>query len=638
MKLIEEDIKLPDFELKAEIDCESGLINGEIDPDTKKKKERDQWGNGIEFLFSCIAMSVGLGNIWRFPAQALENGGGAFLIPYLIVLLVLGKPVYYLEMLVGQFSSRGTIKVFDLCPAMRGLGYSQTIACGVVSTFYAAILGLTFRYFFASFNAPLPWTECLPQWSNENQTCISASEMIKVYGAQKGVVGSASFYFGDVIFHAATNLDNGIGIPDWKLGLCVLLAWTLITTILAKGVHSSGKASYFLAIFPYVVMFVLLIRACTLPGAVNGIKYFFMPQWDKLLDGKVWYAAVTQVFFSLTICFGNILMYASYNKFSYNIYRDVNIVTGLDTFTSIMSGTVVFGILGHLAEVTGVDDIKHVVKDGAGLAFISYPDAIAKFGWYPQIFAVIFFLMLLTLGIGSNVGISSCIMTAIRDQFPNLKSWKVAICIGVVSCSISFIYITPGGLFMIDIADFFGATFVAFLLAIAEIITIAWIYGVNRICKDAEFMLGIKTGYYWRICWGLITPSFMATVLVYYLSTLDWSNPIAIERDDTTGEVLIPFPTGYKIIGYCLTSLIVLQVPVWMVIAIMQQKSTTLVEKIFDAFKPTADWGPRDPDLRVKYLKYLKEVEYNDNSFRLIFIEKGLTQGFIFYVKKKLFG
>lgn len=100
---------------------------------------------------------------------------------------------------------------------------------------------------------------------------------------------------------------------------------------------------------------------------------------------QVWYAAVTQVFFSLTICFGNILMYASYNKFSYNIYRDVNIVTGLDTLTSVMSGTVVFGILGHLAEVTGVEDIKHVVKDGAGLAFISYPDAIAKFGWYLQV-------------------------------------------------------------------------------------------------------------------------------------------------------------------------------------------------------------------------------------------------------------
>lgn len=218
---------------------------------------------------------------------ALANGGGAFLIPYLVVLIVLGKPVYYLEMLIGQFSSRGTIKVFDLCPAMRGLGYSQTIACAVVSTFYAAIVGVTFLYFFASFSDTLPWTECAPEWSSENVSCISATKMAQVYENATGVIGSASAYFSNVVFHVADNLDNGIGYPDRKLAVCVILSWTLIIIILAKGVHSSGKISYFLAIFPYIVMFILLIRAITLPGAINGIKYFFTPQWDKLLDGKV---------------------------------------------------------------------------------------------------------------------------------------------------------------------------------------------------------------------------------------------------------------------------------------------------------------------------------------------------------------
>ena len=81
---------------------------------------RDEWGKGIEFLLSCIAMSVGLGNVWRFPFTALENGGGAFVIPYIIVLVLVGKPIYFLEMLIGQFSSRGSVKVYDLSPAMRG--------------------------------------------------------------------------------------------------------------------------------------------------------------------------------------------------------------------------------------------------------------------------------------------------------------------------------------------------------------------------------------------------------------------------------------------------------------------------------------------------------------------------------------
>lgn len=97
-------------------------ISTDNDPPPKHKPmpERDTWGKGIEFLLSCIAMSVGLGNVWRFPFTALDNGGGAFLIPYLVVLFLVGKPIYYLEMIIGQFSSRGSVKVFDLCPAMRG--------------------------------------------------------------------------------------------------------------------------------------------------------------------------------------------------------------------------------------------------------------------------------------------------------------------------------------------------------------------------------------------------------------------------------------------------------------------------------------------------------------------------------------
>jgi Sodium:neurotransmitter symporter family len=82
--------------------------------------ERENWGKGIEFLLSCIAMSVGLGNVWRFPFVALENGGGAFVLPYIVVLLVVGKPIYFMEMVIGQFSSRGSVKVYDFAPVMRG--------------------------------------------------------------------------------------------------------------------------------------------------------------------------------------------------------------------------------------------------------------------------------------------------------------------------------------------------------------------------------------------------------------------------------------------------------------------------------------------------------------------------------------
>lgn len=117
------------------------------------------------------------------------------------------------------------------------------------------------------------------------------------------------------------NIDDGIGLPDWSLTLCLLASWISVILVTSQGVKSSGKASYFLAIFPYIILVCLLIRAVTLEGAGNGILYFITPQWSKLLDPKVWYAAVTQCFFSLSVCFGSIITYSSHNDFKHNIYR-----------------------------------------------------------------------------------------------------------------------------------------------------------------------------------------------------------------------------------------------------------------------------------------------------------------------------
>lgn len=136
-------------------------------------------------------------------------------------------------------------------------------------------------------------------------------------------------------------------------------------------------------------------------------------------------------------------MYASYNRFNHNVHRDATIVTALDTFTSLIAGVTIFGILGHLAHEIGTENIGDVVKAGAGLAFISYPDAIARFEYLPQVFSVLFFFMLFVLGIGSNIAMCSCIITAIRDQFPNLKPQTTAIGVTVVGFLIGLFYITP---------------------------------------------------------------------------------------------------------------------------------------------------------------------------------------------------
>nr|ABZ81818.1 sodium-dependent nutrient amino acid transporter 8 [Aedes aegypti] len=570
------------------------LDNGE----TEGAKERDQWGKGIEFLMSCIAMSVGLGNVWRFPFIALQNGGGAFVIPYIIVLLLVGKPVYYMEMIIGQFSSRGSVKVYDCAPAMRGVGFGQLFSVTSLITYYSSLMALIGRYMYESFKSPLPWANCRPEWGTE---CVdaTATQLVSTEGNGTDVpkrISSSELYFKRVVLKEIDGIDDGIGLPDWQLTLFLCLSWSIVLLILIKGVRSAGKVSYFLALFPYVVMGILLVRACTLPGAIDGIVYFLKPQWDKILDPKVWYAAVTQCFFSLSICFGNIIMYSSYNKFRHNVHRDATIVTTIDTFTSLLAGCTIFGILGHLAHVVGSKDVGSVVKPGAGLAFISYSEAIAKFDVVPQAFSVLFFLMLFVLGIGSNVAMTSCVMTVIRDQFPKVKNGHAATVIALCGVGLGSIYVTPGGQYILTLVDHFGASFIALVLAIAELITIGWIYGVDRLCKDVEFMLGIRPNLYWRLCWKWITPLLMAAILIYNLISLE---PLTYQ-----GYV---YPTIAYDFGWSIAAFGLLQLPIWGTYAILKQDGKSWTEKLTNAFRPSKNWGPIDANPNQEYKKFINE-------------------------------
>jgi solute carrier family 6 (neurotransmitter transporter, glycine) member 5/9 len=391
-------------------------------------------------------------------------------------------------------------------------------------------------------------------------------------------------YFRKEILKEAENLDNGIGSPNWQLCLCLVFAWTCISGILIKGVKTSGKASYFLAFFPYFVMMILLVRSATLEGAWDGMLYFIYPDWSKIYEAKVWYAATTQVFYSLAVCFGSIIMYSSYNKIDHKINRDVHVITILDTFTSLLAGIIIFGILGHLAWILKVP-VEKVTESSVALAFMSYPELISKIDFIPNFFAMVFFIMLFVLGIGSNIGMASCIMTVIRDRFPAISCWKIILSIAFIGVSVGMIYTTPGGMFLMNFLDFYGASFVALILAIIEIITVTWIYGVDRLCLDIEFMLKFKTGLYWKICWKFITPSIMIFVFGYYVYT--WK-PLTYQGKE--------YPELLHIIGWSISAIILLQLPFWAFIAFRNQKEKSFWSKFINSFQPDDNWGPYDVD------------------------------------------
>lgn len=144
-------------------------------------------------------MSVGLGNVWRFPSAALENGGGAFLIPYLVVLFLVGKPIYYLEMIMGQFSSRGAIELYDFCPAMRGIGVAQIIAVFFVATYYSSLNSIIGYYIFSSFQSTLPWAKCREEWGpdcvNSDGTSSNRNSTESFINSTQKSTSSSELYF-----------------------------------------------------------------------------------------------------------------------------------------------------------------------------------------------------------------------------------------------------------------------------------------------------------------------------------------------------------------------------------------------------------------------------------------------------------
>ncbi|XP_008552116.1 sodium-dependent nutrient amino acid transporter 1 [Microplitis demolitor] len=550
--------------------------------------ERASWGNPIEFLMSCIAYSVGLGNVWRFPYTAYSNGGGAFVITYLIVLFIVGKPVYYMESILGQFTSQSCVKMWALSPALKGIGYGMTIAVFSIQTYYCGLMSLILYYLIMSFQSTLPWTTCRPEWGEE---CFNSSSP-----SSSGVNSSKSsseLYFFKVVVNES-GIENGLGIPSWQLVSCLLFNWVVIFLVLFKGVKTAGKASYFLAIFPYIMMLALFGRSVTLEGAIDGIIYFLRPDWNKMTDPQVWYAAVTQSFFSLGVCFGGVVMYASYNKFDHNVTRDCMIVSTLDLFTSLIAGSTIFGILGNLAFKLGTDDFNSVVRSGSGLAFISYPEALAQFSVVPSVFSVCFFLMLFTLAIGSSVAFCSTVISVIKDQFPRFSEWKIVLGVCTLGFAIGIIYCTPGGQYMINLVDYYAGTFILIVLATCEVIGISWIYGVDNFLDDVEFMTNKRPFVFWRICWVFLTPILLCTIFIYFMISLD---PLSYNNEY--------YPTSAYVAGWALVACGLGPTLVFLISSIIHSKKKTFS----DIFKPSDNWGPRNAETRERWknFKLLKQ-------------------------------
>ncbi|XP_071994445.1 sodium-dependent serotonin transporter [Engystomops pustulosus] len=517
--------------------------------------ERETWSKKIDFLLSVIGYAVDLGNVWRFPYICYQNGGGAFLIPYVIMAVFGGIPLFYMELALGQYHRNGCISVWrKICPLFKGIGYAICIIALYVASYYNTIMAWALYYLIFSFRSELPWTSCHNEWNTEN--CTNYFHNSSVTWINSSISPAEEFYTRLVLqIHKSKGLQELGGI-SWQLCLCLLLIFIIVYFSIWKGVKTSGKVVWVTATFPYIVLFLLLIRGATLPGAWRGVIFYLKPDWNKLLTTEVWVDAAAQIFFSLGPGFGVLLAFASYNKFHNNCYQDALVTSTVNCMTSFISGFVIFTVLGYMAQMRNLD-VSEVAKDtGPSLLFITYAEAIANMP-ASTFFAIVFFLMLITLGLDSTFAGLEGVITAVLDEFPHVwgKRRELFVFLLITLCFLGALStLTFGGAYMVKLFEEYATGPAVLTVVFLEAIAVSWFYGINQFCRDVREMLGFTPGWFWKICWVAICPLFLLFILCSFLSS-----PPELRLFNYT------YPTWSVVLGYCIGTSSFICVPVYMV-------------------------------------------------------------------------
>lgn len=588
------------------------------DGDRDENKERGNWSNQFEFLLSCLSYAVGLGNVWRFPYLCYRNGGGAFLIPWATMLLVIGIPLFFLELAFGQYASEGPVTIWKVSPLFGGIGYAMFLMSGLVAIYYNMILAWAMFYLFASLNPELPWKSCDNWWNTDacrrfdtrncsshngimtaNGTCIyngtvPAEEYAALVARGDNTKMPSDEYFHNFVLGISSGIHE-LGSIRYDLAFCLLLCWVIVYLCLFRGVKSMGKVVYFTALFPYVVLTILLIRGATLPGAGNGILFYLTPEWHRLADSGVWADAAMQIFFSLSPCWGGLITLASYNAFHTNCLRDAISIAIGNCLTSFYAGFVIFSIIGFMAHELDVP-VSQVAAQGAGLAFVAYPEAVSKLPISP-LWSILFFVMLLTLGLGTQFTLIETVVTTIVDTYPERLRHRKAL---VLLCTCAFMFTvglflcTNGGMYVLQLMDNYCASFSALIIGLTEVIVISYVYGVDRFLEDIKCMLGDYPfpRRLWKAFWCFITPGIIIVLLFMSLTDL---------KPTSYGEYI--FPSWTTPVGWMFTMIPISAIPL---VAMHRLCSSEIRQDVADRFRillqPSADWGPKLQIHRIEAL------------------------------------
>ncbi len=465
------------------------------------EEQRESWGTRGGFILAAIGSAVGLGNLWGFPYKLYSFGGGAFLIPYIIALVLVGFPLLILEFSLGHYTQRAAPDAFkESHKRFEMIGWWGIILGFVIITYYPVILAYCFSFLWYSV-----------------QGIINKGQLPWAGKGLEGVESARKFFFDNYLgYHEGTAL----GSIRWNILWPLIIAWLSMYLCIFKGVKLVGKVVWLTVPLPWLMLVILTVRGLTLEGSMQGLAYYLNPVWSELAKPDTWRYAFGQVFFSLSLAFGVMITYASFLHRKSDINNNALIISLADFGTSFIAGLAVFATLGGMAFVTqqagNPVEVKNVAESGPSLAFIAFPYALAQLP-YSAWFSFIFFFALITLGIDSAFSITESVLASIVDK----TGWKRAIVLPVMSLiglAFGLIYVTQGGLNWLGIIDGFvnGTRGIAFL-GLMEALVLGWLWRLSILRRHANSRSDWKLGKWWDYVIRLLIPIVLGTLFFWQL-------------------------------------------------------------------------------------------------------------------------
>ncbi|XP_056270946.1 sodium-dependent neutral amino acid transporter B(0)AT1-like [Pseudoliparis swirei] len=585
--------------------------------DKEEAGDRPKWDNKAQYLLTCLGVCVGLGNVWRFPYLCQSHGGGAFMIPFLILLVLEGIPLVYLEFAIGQRLRKGSLGVWSsINPYLTGVGIASLLVAFLVGIYYNTIMAWIMWYLFNSFQSPLPWSQCP---LNANRTGV----------VEECARSSTTDYFW---YRETLNTSESIdefGSPQWWIVLSLIAAWTVLFVCCIRGIETSGKAVYVTSTLPYVVLTIFLIRGLTLKGSIDGIKFLFTPDINELMNPTAWLDAGAQVFYSCSLAFGGLISFSSYNSIHNNCEQDAVLITIINGCTSVYSATVIYSIIGFRAtqnfDDCTADNILKLMNtfnypeniitennynevlsylnqtnpdiiqglqlqtcdlqvflsqgvEGTGLAFIVFTEAIINMPISP-LWSVLFFVMLFCLGLSTMFGNMEAVMVPLQDLNVLPRTWpKEVLCAltCIISLGFGLIFSLPSGNYWLALFDNYAGSIPLLIIGFCEMIAVVYIYGIDRFNEDIEFMIGHKPNMFWQVTWRFVSPLLMVVILVFYFITQISKNLTYLVWDQEAESfptlAIRPYPSWIYIFIFILAGIPSLAVPVVAIYIFIQRK------------------------------------------------------------------